>query len=334
MSEGIPQVRIEISPSTGNGESEASRVYVDELRGRMAAATERALGFLGERGVVSKLGNEKELVLKGLPDSRLLGSDSGLHARANIQATHKDTADGLSRMSRRVYEQTFGLQTSGKAAKQERNRILRLLPKKTAELQKDHPEELDDENDVFFYFGGGGLDALNPTYLASLMTHELWHLLENREGVLRSTENLIHEGTATHVQRTFLRQNGMDMHFHQASALERLLYEDMSDIVAKELEADGDPDDLTRLLTVDFRSRLVARFDAELAPDAFRLVADSSSEFERRKLQAPEYRDFVREPTKENLLLALRRQGLSRQAKAFKAQDMTRYLEYMQRLLA
>lgn len=332
MSEGIPQVRIEISPSTANGESEASRVYVDELRDKMAAATQRALGFLGEKGVVSKLGG-KELVLKGLPDFRLLGSNSGLHARANIQVTHKDTATGLSRMSRRVYERTFGLQTSGKAAKQERNRILRLLSTKGAELQKDHPEELD-ENDIFFYFGDGGLDAMTPTYLASLMTHELWHLLENREGVLRSTEDLIHEGTATHVQRAFLRQDGMDLYFQRAPEIVQVLYGSMSNIVAEELGVDGDPDDLTRLLTADFRNRLIARFDAELAPDYFRLVADSSREFEKKKLQAPEYRDFVREPTKENLLLALRRQGLSRHAKAFKSQDMTRYLQYMQRLLA
>ncbi len=333
MSEGIPQVRIEISPSTGNGESEASRVYVDELRGRMAAATERALGFLGERGVASKLGG-KELVLKGLPDFRLLGSNSGLHARANIQVTHKDTATGLSRMNRRVYERTFGLQTSGKAAKQERNRILRLLSTKGAELQKDHPEELDDENDVFFYFGDGGLDAMTPTYLASLMTHELWHLLENREGVLRSTEDLIHEGTATHVQRAFLRRDGMDIHFHNASEIARILYGDMSDVVAEELGADGAPDDITRLLSEDFRKRLISRFDSELAPAYFDLLDKSNTEFERRRLNDPEYRDFVREPTKENLLLALRRQGLSRHVKAFKAQDMTRYLQYMQRLLA
>ena len=298
-----------------------------DFRVRISAAVGVALMFLKEDGAPTETLGSK-VVVKRLPYKGAFGNDLNIQARANLFFPHEALARDKASLAKQTFKGCFGLELSEAAYRETEALILERLSSLEEKFVTENGEEADKEVDVFVYMNEEDV-VPDWNYMESLLAHELWHLIENNEEVFRESD-LIGEGTATNVQRHFLRQtSGRDLVSNGGNTLWQLMYFRSSELVEEELRKEEG----VGLLNPELRSRVVARFQEELAPEYFALIAANTTDLDRKQFEDPAYADFRNEPTRENLLAALVKMGLPIRAQEFGQQDATRYLEWAQRLL-
>ena len=323
MSEQLPRIEIK-----GVEEAPSESDALADFRARVGAAVEEALTFLLNDGApIDSLG--ETLVVKRLPYKGAFGRDLKIQARANLFFHPTDLARDKALLLKQTFQGCFGLELSDEACKEVEDFLLERLASLEEKFVTEHGEEADREVDIFYYLDEEDV-VTDWNYATSLFVHELWHLVENRTGVFRESD-LIGEGTATNVQRHFLRETvNRDFTTASGNAMWQLMYFRSSELVEEELgKTEG-----VGLLNPELRGRIVARFWEELAPEYFAHLAANPTGLDKKQLEDPAYEDFKRDPSKENLLEALRRLGFPQRAQEIEQQDMTSYLDYMQRLLA
>lgn len=296
---------------------------VDDIRDEVIGAVNVALNFLRRQGVEVS----EALKIKHIALPTLFGSM--ISARANVVISREQSIRDVCEMQTRAFRESFGISLSEETEIEMRELMERMWDANVAELEKKHSEELEDA-DIFIY---GEQVAEDFITLVSTFVHELWHLIESRAGVFKMPE-LMHEGTATYVQAKFWSEYEEEA-LSWNSETAQILYGMGADAVMKEMALSSEEGNLSLILNPEFRARLAKRFDADVLPAYFEASGRSNTDQEREQLlQDPAFVTFVADPSKENLLVALREKGLVMRARDFEAQDIGRYLNYLRGLIS
>ncbi|MFC1691202.1 hypothetical protein ACFL0W_03390 [Nanoarchaeota archaeon] len=162
-----------------------------------------------------------------------------------------------------------------------------------------------------------------------VIAHEIWHLIEERYGVLDLVE-MIHEGTATYVQNRFANRP-CAWEGSEADFIENF-YNNVAYIVQEEVGNNDNP--LQTILNPDVRDSLKSQFEGKILPIFYLKAADLIKLDVCKQIDIdtirnhPAYEGFRNNPTAENLLAAMSDRGYVKLANNIREQDLTRYVAY------
>ena len=299
-------------------EADQSQLDIGTIRESILNATRAALDFLKRAGFEF----EQDLNIAYICGKCALGAQGIM--RANYRGKeHQDNVDTIEVM--RIWlSMSYNLTISDEAVDEWAEYVTTNQGDFTSSLRASAPHEFDDETDIFIYKG------INVYGIYDLI-HELWHLIESKAGVFKSSE-CIHEGTATYVQKRFRGLDpGKDDLYKKTRAVHSL-YDMAARIVDEEIKAVGGS--LPTLLEPAFRKRLADRVKAEVLPIYFSINADEISDQERSMtVEAPHFAAFVQNPSRENLIESFRLRGAVKWAEEMGEQDISSYLAYMRKVI-
>lgn len=203
------------------------------------------------------------------------------------------------------------------------------------DMEKSTAEILLGESDAdIIFFSPAKKLAEDPDKLAAIMVHEIWHLVEIQHG-LHASAAYTHEATATFVQNLYL--------FNSSSAPDpiehhlQVVYNYGAHIIELELQGESNP--LSALLKPEVRARLERRFKAEVIPLYKAKILESwdmsllEKPLKQNLLTHPAFEEFRKDPSTENYLLGLKKQGYSKLVDELQQQDTGRLVEYHRKLL-
>src|SRR3989338_10074287 len=229
-----------------------------------------------------------------------------------------------STLLKTVYDKLFCLQMSEETLQES-------IEVATGEFEAMFPNGmLNDDADIFLYKPVQN----NLNLLDEYMAHEVWHLIEKKYGVLDGN-GFIHEGTATYVQNRFVGRES-EWRGNETDYF-GMVYHNTAHFVQQEVVNESNP--LKAILDTEKRKAIQAKFEQRVLPLFYEKAAamietGATKEFVREILLThAAYEAFRKEPTGENLLVALRQKGYVKCADEISQQDITKLVEYYRELL-
>lgn len=300
-------------------ERDQSQLDIEAIRESIVDATEVALHFLK----LSGFEYTDDLTISYIRQECVLHAGAILRANYRMEA-YQGMRDAMENI--RIWLSMFhNINLSDEAVDEFSRQITEDSEEINASVKRDVPHEFDDETDIFIYNGAD----VNDLY--DLLVHELWHLIESKAGVFRTSE-CIHEGTAVYMQKMFLGiSDPSTRDFHPEGSSARALYDLVSRIVKEELDSAGGS--ISMLLEPVLRKRIAARVKTEVLPLYFEAFDREVSEKQGSMIRNnPHYAPFIANPTHENLIAAFRSMGAIKWADELDGQDISSLVEYYKKL--
>lgn len=284
---------------------------------KMKLALAEIISFVEDQGIEAP----KNLRVKCVEPERALACNSpniDAWAAVNLKDKEKLAARYRELQFKVMFRTLFNIKLSEDVLKEFYNIVAKAMP----------PEGYGDDADVFIFKH----DSVDDPNFPEMLFHEIWHLIEDRAGVL-DVIDFTHEGTAVFAQKIFVNkpfpeppEDPMaDIFYAFATNL-------VDEFMCKNFNEGENP--FNKLLDPSFRKslddfvkpRVTERYEELLASLQDRET--KKKEIKQHIIDSEDYEEFKANPSKQNLLKVFRLRGQPLLAAFLELQDCTKLVNF------